>query len=67
MSQEYKFCTGKHKCQICGDVYKCQGIPYGHDDGQVGFRCNGEYEQFCENHTISEYHKKHVELGDIIV
>lgn len=60
-----KYCSGKHRCQICKKIYNCDGVPFGHDDKQKGFRCHGPYEQFCENHTIKEYIKKHIELGDI--
>lgn len=67
LTKELKFCSGKHKCQICKKNYKCDGVSYGHDDKQKGFRCHGEYEQFCDKHSIKQYMKKHLELGDITI
>lgn len=66
INTEFKFCSGKHKCEICFRIYSCDGIDYGHDKKQKGFRCHGEYLQFCNRHSINTYIKKHREQGDII-
>ncbi len=60
-----KWCSGKHKCQICGKKFDCTGTGYGHDSKFSESQCHGEYEQFCENHTVEEYTKKHKELGEL--
>ena len=61
---EIPFCNGKHKCEICGKIYDCDGVDYGHS-GSKGYRCNGGYVQFCKNHTLSEYIKMHKKLGEL--
>lgn len=62
--QEY--CKGKHKCRICKKKYNCNGEEISHTGSAGGSgRCHGEYEQFCPNHTMKEYRKKHKELGEL--
>jgi|21_taG_2_1085346.scaffolds.fasta_scaffold00097_24 NAD-dependent dihydropyrimidine dehydrogenase PreA subunit len=59
------YCKGKHLCQICGNVYDCEGLAISHSTNANGGRCQGNYEQFCPNHTPRQYMKAHIELGDL--
>ena len=65
MSNIPPFCSGTHLCQICDKKYKCEGCATSHTTNANGGRCNGEYEQFCPNHTARQYMRKHIELGDL--
>lgn len=58
------YCSGEHKCILCGVVFKCEGVGYGHDNSKES-QCHGPYEQFCTNHPISEYYKWHKDHGEI--
>lgn len=59
------YCNGKHECQICGDIFPCEGIPYGHNSNDTQAYCHGQYSQFCPNHSIGEYKIQHVRNGEL--
>jgi hypothetical protein len=59
------FCSGTHLCLICDNKYKCEGLAISHSTNTNGGRCQGKYEQYCPNHTIREYDRKDLELGDL--
>jgi len=57
-----QYCSGKHKSQICNNVFDCKEIA----NGIVGQKnCQDQYEQFCDNHTVNEYKKQHKRNGEI--
>lgn len=41
---EIEYCTGEHKCQICGDVVVCNGEEISHSNSNGSGRCHGQYE-----------------------
>ncbi len=64
-SIDVQYCSGKHKCEICNKTFKCEGENTSHSGGTGSGKCHGGYNQFCDNHTLAEYTKKHKELGEL--
>ncbi len=65
---EYDYCNGKHQCIICGDIYDCKGVSYGHTDSNSDIgNCHGPYQQFCDSdkHSINDYIETHEKLGEL--
>lgn len=54
-------CSGEHKCLICGIVYACN--IEGKNGSMSSENCMGDYEDFCDNHTIDEIHDKCKDLN----
>ena len=50
-----KYCSGKHKCGICGEIYDCPGETSLHDGNTNSGRCMGDYESVGPNHTLKEH------------
>ena len=61
----HEYCSGKHQCIICGVIYQCEGVSYGHGPNTEIGNCHGPYKQFCDNHEINEYIEKHKELNEL--
>lgn len=59
------YCSGKHKCDICNKTFACEGEEPSHSGKKGSGRCQGEYNQFCPNHSHREMIEKHIEQGDL--